>query len=69
MNKRTLYFWLIFAASIVISIAIISILVKAMKLVLVVILVLALAPVVFFTLKKLLMPDKKDGSEKLKTRH
>ena len=69
MNKRTLYFWLIFIASIVISAVVISVLVKALKLVLVVILALALAPVIYFILRKLLLPDKKDGSEKLKTRH
>ena len=68
MSKRTLYFWFIFVASIIISAAIISVLVKALKLILAVILVLALTPVVFFILKRLLLPDKKDESEKLKTR-
>lgn len=69
MNKRTLYFWLIFIVSIIISVVIISVLVKAMKLVLMAILVLAITPIVFFILKKLLLPGKKDNSDKLKTRH
>jgi uncharacterized membrane protein len=69
MDKRTLYFWLIFIASIIISAIIISVFVKAVKVVILVILALALAPVVFFILKKLLLPGKKDDSDKLKTRN
>ncbi|MHA6246394.1 hypothetical protein ACXYMU_00535 [Pontibacter sp. CAU 1760] len=69
MNNRKLHFWLIFIASIIISALIISVLVKAMKLILMGILVLALTPVVYLILKKLLLPQKKDDSDKLKTRH
>ncbi|WP_162055517.1 hypothetical protein [Pontibacter pamirensis] len=56
MDKKTLYFWLLFVAAIIISGVIISIFVKALKVVLMVILTLALAPVIFFILKRLLMP-------------
>ncbi len=69
MDKRTLYFWLILIASVIISVIIISVLVKAMKVILMAILVLAITPIVFFILKKLLLPNKKDDSDKLKTRH
>lgn len=60
---------MIFIASIIISALIISVLVKAMKLILMGILVLALTPVVYLILKKLLLPQQKDDSDKLKTRH
>ncbi|RDV15508.1 hypothetical protein DXT99_08425 [Pontibacter diazotrophicus] len=68
MDKKTLYFWLLFVASIIISGVIISIFVKAMKVVLMVILALALAPVIFFILKRLLIPGDKDKTDKLKKR-
>lgn len=68
MDKRTIYFWLIFIASIILSGIIISIFVKTVKVVLMAIFVLALAPIVFFILKSLLMPSKKDGTDKLKKR-
>lgn len=68
MDKRTLSFWLLFIASIAISAVIISVFVKALKLVLMVVLILALAPVIFFILKRLLMPGNKDKTDKLKRR-
>lgn len=64
MDKKTLYFWLLFVASIVISGIIISVFVEALKVVLMVILALALAPVIFFILKKLLMPGDKGKTDK-----
>ena len=68
MDKRTLYFWLLFVASIIISGIIISVFVKALKVVLMVILALALAPVIFFILKRLLMPGNKGKTDELKRR-
>lgn len=68
MDKKTLYFWLLFIASIIIAGVIISVFVEAMKVILMVILALALAPVIFFILKRLLMPGDKDGTDKLKKR-
>ncbi|GAB3538797.1 hypothetical protein GCM10027443_34490 [Pontibacter brevis] len=68
MDKRTFYFWLLFIASIAISAVIISVFVKALKMILTVILILALAPVIFYILKRLLMPDRKEESDKLKKR-
>ncbi|MFD3001346.1 hypothetical protein ACFS7Z_13310 [Pontibacter toksunensis] len=68
MDKRTLYIWLLLIASILISGIIISVFVKALKVVLMAILVLALAPVIFFILKRLLMPGSKSKTDKLKKR-
>lgn len=68
MDKRTLYIWLLLAASIIIAGIIISVFVKAIKVVLMVILVLALAPVIFFVLKRLLLPGNKSRKDKLKKR-
>lgn len=68
MDKRTLYIWLLLVASIIISGIIISVFVKAIKVVLMAILILALAPVIFFILKRLLMPGNKGKTDKLKKR-
>ncbi|GHA66612.1 hypothetical protein [Pontibacter akesuensis] len=64
MTKKTINLWILFAVSIVISALLISVFVKALKLVLMAILVLALTPVVFFILRRF-FPAKKDSSDKL----
>lgn len=70
MKKTTLNSWLILGISLIISAIIISFFVKMLKAALFVILVLALAPVIYFILKRIL-PGRKptDDNDKLKTRH
>ncbi|GAB3823612.1 hypothetical protein [Pontibacter rugosus] len=67
MSKQSINFWVLFAVSIVISAILISVFVKALKIILMAILVLALAPIVFFALR-MLIPTKKDENDKLKRR-
>ena len=67
MSKQSINFWILFVVSIAISAILISVFVKALKIILTVILVLALAPIVFFVLR-LLIPTKKSENDKLKRR-
>ncbi|MBC5992697.1 hypothetical protein [Pontibacter cellulosilyticus] len=67
MTKDNIRFWLLFIVSIAISAVVISLFVKALKLVLYVILVLALAPVIYIMLRSII-PGRKRDDDKLKTR-
>lgn len=67
INKSTLHFWLLFIISIVLSVIVISLFVKALKIIFYVIIVLALAPVIYLMLR-LALPGKKSKEDKLKTR-
>lgn len=70
MKKSTLNSWLILGISLIISAIIISFFIKMLKAALFVILVLALAPVVYFLLKRILPGrNSTNDDDKLKTRH
>ncbi|PRY04627.1 hypothetical protein CLV24_13433 [Pontibacter ummariensis] len=64
MSKRS-HFWILFIASVIISGLIITVFVKALKVVLMVILVLALAPIIYFLLRLLVPKGRKDDADKL----
>lgn len=64
MTRKAINLWILFAVSVVISALLISVFVKALKLVLMAILVLALAPIIFLVLKRF-FPAKKDSTDKL----
>ncbi|ARS36763.1 hypothetical protein [Pontibacter actiniarum] len=67
MSKHTINFWLLFILSVAISAIIISVFVKALKIILMVVLVLALTPIVYFVLR-LIFPTRKSDSDKLRKR-
>ena len=70
MSRQTINFWVLFTISIILSAIIISVFVKALKVILMVILILALAPIVYLVLR-LIIPGQKtiDEDDKLGKRH
>jgi len=67
MNKTALNFWILFTVSLLLSVLVISVFLKALKMILMVVLILALTPVIFIILR-LIFPIRKDGSDKLRKR-
>lgn len=67
MNKSTLNFWLLFIFFIILTVIVISLFAKALKVIFYVIIVLALAPIIYLVLR-LALPGKKSKQDKLKTR-
>ncbi|MBJ6119948.1 hypothetical protein JAO76_17205 [Pontibacter sp. BT310] len=70
MSRQSINFWVLFTISIILSAIVISVFVKALKVILMVILILALAPIIYLVLR-LIIPGQKtiDENDKLKKRH
>jgi hypothetical protein len=70
MSRQTINFWVLFVISVILSVIVISVFVKALKFVLMALLVLALTPVIYLVLR-LIIPGHKtiDENDKLKKRH
>ncbi|MDX5481524.1 MAG: hypothetical protein LPK07_07555 [Hymenobacteraceae bacterium] len=67
MSKTALNFWILFTVSVILSAIIISVFLKALKIILMIVLILALTPIIFMALR-LLFPIRKNNSDKLKKR-
>jgi hypothetical protein len=69
MTKKSLHFWVLLVASILLATLILSLALKIVKLVFILLLMLVLTPVIYGILKSLIASDKlANRSEKLKRR-
>ena len=69
MTKKSLHFWVLLVASILLAILVLSLALKIVKLVFILLLMLVLTPVIYGILKSLIASDKlANRSEKLKRR-
>jgi multisubunit Na+/H+ antiporter MnhG subunit len=69
MTKKSLHFWVLLVASLILATLVLSLALKIVKLVFILLLMLVLTPVIYGILKSLTASDKLNNrSEKLKRR-